>query len=170
MSNISAQMRDAVGSRLSSQVSYPVAASDIRKWAIAVYYPRSAPQRYLSTDEAGVVAPEEFNPFAWAVAHAEAGHELPEAAEHIAQNDPDRTEKTLGIAGPGLRFQLNGGIDISYGAPIRPGDVITGVTELAGYSERDGRLGTMLMTDIATVWTNQRGKFVRKAVNTLIRY
>jgi len=49
-------------------------------------------------------------------------------------------------------------------------DVITSVQRLAGYSERDGRLGRMLFTDLESTWTNQRDEFVKRATLTLIRY
>ena len=56
------------------------------------------------------------------------------------------------------------------GVPIRPGDVITAVTVLAGYRERLGSLGLMLFTSIETVWTNQNSEIVKTGVSTVIRY
>ena len=53
---------------------------------------------------------------------------------------------------------------------MRPGDVITSVSRLAGYSEREGRLGLMLFTTSEDTWTNQRGETVKTSRNTLIRY
>ena len=53
---------------------------------------------------------------------------------------------------------------------IRPGDVITAVTRLAGYREADGRLGRMLFTDMEATWTNHRDEVVKRVVTTLIRY
>src|ERR1700730_18501211 len=118
-------MRAAVGRELSRSVSFPISRSDIRKWALAVYYPEEPPrlfwdEAYASTTvHGGLVAPEEFNPFDWMVAEPPG---LPPPNE--SRNDPDRTEKTLGIDGPGLKFQLNGGLDVDYGARMRPGDQI----------------------------------------------
>jgi hypothetical protein len=167
-SNISAAMRDAVGRQLTRRVSFPVAESDIRRWALAVYYPAEPPRRFWDADYAksarpgGIVAPEDFNPFAWMSARTE---------EDFAVGDtPDRTEAVLGIAGPGLKNQLNGGIKVEYGAPIRPGDTITSVTRLAGYSERPGRLGLMLFTTTEDTWTNGDGDLVKTTKVTLIRY
>jgi hypothetical protein len=80
------------------------------------------------------------------------------------------TEITLGITGPGLKFQLNGGSDVEYGARMRPGDVITSVRSLGGYSEREGRLGLMLFTLSQDVWTNQDNEVVKTTKSTLIRY
>ena len=69
-SHISREMADAIGGVLSERVSYPVAESDIRRWAIAVYYPAEPPRQFWdaayakSTRHGGIVAPEDFNPFA----------------------------------------------------------------------------------------------------------
>jgi N-terminal half of MaoC dehydratase len=76
----------------------------------------------------------------------------------------------LGIEGPHLMNQLNGGVSVDYGVPIRPGDVITSVTRLGQYSEREGSLGLMLFTPLETAWTNQRGEVVKQTRLTLIRY
>jgi hypothetical protein len=53
---------------------------------------------------------------------------------------------------------------------MRPGDVITSVRSLAGYSEREGRLGLMLFTLSQDVWTNQDNEVVKTTKSTLIRY
>lgn len=171
-SNISEAMRAAVGTELARQVSHPVSVSDIRRWALAVYWPEPAPDLFLDEEHAattrhgGVVAPEEFNPFAWTVADNQVAH--PGAAS--VPNDPDNTEVQAGIPGPGLAFQLNGGMTTEYGARMAPGDVITSSRRLGEYSEREGRLGLMLFSRIEDTWTNQRGEQIKHTVNTLIRY
>jgi hypothetical protein len=53
---------------------------------------------------------------------------------------------------------------------MRPGDVVTSVRSLAGYSEREGRLGLMLFTTSQDVWTNQDDQVVKTTTSTLIRY
>lgn len=169
-SNITTAMRDAVGRQLTRRVSFPVAESDIRRWAIAVYYPQEPPRRFWdgtyakSTRYGGIVAPEDFNPFAWMTAE----EEVPSV--ELGDNDPDRTELMLGITGAGLKFQLNGGMAVDYGAAIRPGDVITSVNRLSGYTEREGRLGLMLFTTMEDSWVNQDGDLVKRTSLTLIRY
>jgi hypothetical protein len=168
--NISAAMRAAVGGQLARQVSFPVSESDIRRWAIAVYYPQRPPPLFWdagyarSTRHGGIVAPEEFNPFAWMVA------ERGEPSSARPGDDLDYPECLLGIPGPGLRHQLNGGVEVSYGARIRPGDVITSVSRLVGYSERPGRLGLMLFTVTEDTWTSAGGALVKVTAFTLIRY
>jgi hypothetical protein len=163
--NISPEMAAATGTEIARRVSFPVTDSDIRRWALAVYWPDQPPEHYLR-GVGPLTAPQEINPFAWAAA---------EVTTHPAgstgtQNDPDATEKAIGIAGPGLAFMLNGGMEVEYGAPIRSGDVITGVNRLASYAERRGRLGLMLFTVMEDTWTNQDGALVKRGRSTLIRY
>ncbi len=51
--------------------SAPIRDSDIRRWALAVYWPAMPPRRFWdeayarTTRWGGIVAPDEFNPFAW---------------------------------------------------------------------------------------------------------
>jgi len=168
--NISDDMRAAVGREVRRAVSYPVSESDIRRWAIAVYYPAQPPRRFWDIKAAaasrygGIVAPEDFNPFAWMTAE-------PEGASMMASaGNPDSLEVSLGIAGPGLKNVLNGGLQVEYGVPMRPGDVITSVMSLAEYRERPGSLGLMLFTTSRTVWTNQNGETVKTSLGTVIRY
>ncbi len=173
MSNISDEMKGALGTRLSRSVSYPVSASDIRRWAMAVYWPAEPPKLFIDeayakgTHHGGIVAPEEFNPFAWMAAETETA----EASEGpLDGNDTDRLEKSIGITGPGLEFQLNGGMAVDYGVRMRPGDVITSESRLAEYTEREGRLGLMLFTTTEDTWTNQNDEIVKRTRMTLIRY
>ena len=55
------------------RVSPPIAMSDIRKWAIAVHWPETPPPLYWDEEYAkttrygGIIAPLDFNPFAWPV-------------------------------------------------------------------------------------------------------
>jgi hypothetical protein len=169
-SNISDAMRSAIGSETGRSVSFPVSESDIRRWALAVYYPEQPPKEFIDAEVAaksqygGIVAPQEFNPFAWLAAESKG----PDVV--IDSNNPDRTELMLGVEGPGLKFMLNGGMEVEYGVPMRPGDVITSVSRLAEYREREGRLGLMLFSVGEDTWTNQDGEFVKRTRNTLIRY
>ena len=169
--HITDEMQALIGREMRRWVSFPVSSSDIRRWAIAVYYPECPPARFWDAQAAavsrygGIVAPEDFNPFAWMVAEPKEPRTMAAAADN-----PDAIEHGLHVAGPGLKHALNGGIHITYGVPMRPGDVITSVTVLAGYRERLGSLGLMLFTSIETVWTNQNGAMVKTGVSTVIRY
>lgn len=162
---ISPEMNDAIGREISRTVSYPVSASDIRRWAIAAYWPADPPARFLS-DSSDLIAPEDLNPFAWAVA----SRHLAVESVKVDMIDPDATEKQLGIVGPGLTHQLNGGLSMEYSSPMKAGDVITSVRVLSGYKTREGKLGTMLFTTTTDTWTNQRDEIVKRTDMTLIRY
>jgi hypothetical protein len=170
MTYITASMSSAVGRQTSRRTSFPISESDIRRWATAVYWPHRPPRifwdsRYAaSTGHGGIVAPEEFNPFAWMVADSDK-ERVPAAA-----NDLDRVEHILGINGPGLQFELNGGLEVQYGVRMRPGDTITSIARLGGYRERPGRLGVMLFTVLEDTWSNQDGRTVKVAKSTQIRY
>jgi hypothetical protein len=167
--NISEAMRGAIGALVERRISYPIAASDIRKWAVAVYYPDPPPAMFWDEQVAsasphgGLVAPEEFNPFAWMTAD-------PPGRPVLNRADPDFIERRIGIDGPGLRFQLNGGIEVEYLDLMRPGDTITSERRLGGYTEREGRLGLMLFTTVEDTWTNQEGDVVKRLRQTGIRY
>jgi len=161
---VSERMLQCVGRELDRRVSYPIAASDIRRWAVAVYYPEPAPRRYWAAaggldDSAGLTAPEDFNPFAWLIAD-------PPGPPPVLR-DP---EEVLGIQGPKAKVRLRAGMTAEYGAAMRSGDVITSVRRLAGYDERAGRRGPMLFTTIADAWTNQRGEVVKNFQFTFIRF
>jgi hypothetical protein len=160
---ITPQMHAVLGGVVDSRTSFPLSASDIRRWAIAIYWPDRPPRDFLSAD-GEMIAPVEFNPFAWGAAKSR------DPATQLPRRDPDKLEKALGIAGPGLCNQIAAGVEAEYGADMRPGDVITAVTRLAEYSERRGRLGQMLLTVTETLWTNQRGEQVRRERTTSIRY
>ena len=83
------------------------------------------------------MAPVEFNPFAWMTA---AG---PVAAipEHVRLRQVG-PEYTLGIAIPGTKFRLNGGLEVSYSKiPMRPGDIIRSVTRLVDLSRASWSAG-----------------------------
>jgi N-terminal half of MaoC dehydratase len=167
---ISHEMRTAIGGEHSDRLSMPISVSDIRKWAQAVYYPEPSPPEYwdeeyaATTPAGGIVAPEEFNPFAWMTA---AG---PPAREALGQG-ASTTERRLGIAPPATSNMLNGGMESEYtGVRMRPGDVIRAVTILSDYSEREGRLGLMLFTTTEQRWTNQHGELIKTQRDVLIRY
>ncbi len=137
----------------------PVSESDIRKWAIASYWPDKPPA--IFHDEAyakgtrwgGIIAPNDFNPFAWPV-------DRPQAA-------PGRA--TAGGAGVGTRG-MNGGQVETFGVPMRAGDVITARTRLKDWNERTTRLGLTLFTNTETEWRNQKGEHIKTRISTGIRY
>lgn len=165
-------MLEIIGRPYRRQTSYPIGASDIRRWAAAVHFPAPPPERYTdpaAATDGGLTAPLDFNPFAWGSAEvAGTGTEIELDASYRSSG---AMEHNLGVAPPALKRALNGGVSTDYtGVPMRPGDVITSESAIAGYTEREGRLGAMLMTDVVTTWTNQDGDEVKSHRMTLIRY
>jgi len=170
---ITPEMEALVGLETGSQTSLPISASDIRKWAQALYFPTPPPRHYwdekfaCSTHWGGLVAPEEFNPFAWMTASGP-----PERTQtfDVGSAGSSGVEGMFGVEAPATKFMLNGGMEVTYGVRMRPGDVITSVSRHAGYAEREGRLGLMLFSYSDSEWTNQRGEWVKTVRGTGIRY
>lgn len=167
---ITDEMRAAIGGVHSDRLSMPISVSDIRKWAQAVYYPEPPPREYWDEEYAattrfgGIVAPQEFNPFAWMTASG------PPARDALGQG-ASTTERRLGITPPATSNMLNGGMEVEYtGVFMRPGDVIRAVTTLVDYSERELRLGLMLFTTTEQRWTKQNGELIKVQRDVLIRY
>lgn len=130
-----------------------VGLNDIRRWAIAVYWPERPPERYTDPDRpGGIVAPPDFNPFAWLL------DPLPQVPGAAREDFPEHTRV------------MNGGQADRYGAPIRPGDVITTTSRIATIEARETRLGDTRFVSTEQLWRNQRGEFVRSRISTLIRY
>jgi hypothetical protein len=157
---VTAELEAQQGVWTDEQISCPVAASDIRRWAIAVYWDETPPRIYWdegyarSTRWDGIIAPDDFNPFAWAV---------------------PMTRPIPGGALPGQEVKkgeniLNGGMTDRLGVKIRPGDVIATRSRLTHWEERQGRNGLTLYTYTETEWTNQKGEIVKTRVKTTIRH
>ena len=140
--------------------AFPIDSSDIRRWAIATYWPQQPPRLFWDSDYArttrwgGVIAPDDFNPFGWPI------------------QPPDAGPAQFALPQPGEPAQhvLNGGVEFAFGEPMRPGDVITGRWRIKDATEREGRLGQMLYVRLERELRNQRGEVVRTRIDTLIRY
>jgi len=157
--HLDAKTIEWLGRALPPDQAYAVGANDIRRWAIATWYPDPAPAEWL--DEAvaargpwgGLVAPRDFNPFAW-----------------TRCAPPDTYPWMRGMGSEPGRRGLIGGQRNRYFAPIRPGDVVTSLVRLVDAYEKAGRLGTMMFLVDEARWTNQRGELVRIGQRTTIYY
>ena len=155
---ITQDMIDRKGVWGNERTSPPIAESDIRKWAIATYWPEKPPAIYwdadyaLTTKHKGIIAPSDFNPFAWPI------------------DRPPRPNAPNAGKGSKGRTGLNGGQTDTYGVPMRSGDVIKARSRLRDFNERQGRMGLMLYTFTETQWTNQDSEMVRTRISTGIRY
>jgi acyl dehydratase len=149
---------EKIGRTLQPVAAPPVGANDIARWAIATHYPEPAPTAYVDPAEAakgpwgGLVAPRDFDPFAW----------MP--------NRPWAGDWLWGMSGqPGGRV-LNGGQRNRYFQPIRVGDVISVERRFVDVVERDTKRGPMVFFTSEFVWRNQDAELVRIGEQTTIYY
>jgi hypothetical protein len=91
-SYLTSHLLDLVGREIRSTTSFPITDSDIRRWAIAVYHPEPVPRLFWDAEYAagtvhgGVVAPEDFNPFAWMARSTR----MPRSPNHRSERSPSR--------------------------------------------------------------------------------
>ena len=153
---VTAEMLERKGVWGESRVSPPISESDIRKWAIASYWPETPPRLFWDADYAasttwgGLIAPQDFNPFAWPIDRPP------------IQSMADRSSR--GNRG------MNGGQVETFGVPMRPGDVITARSRLKEWNERTTRLGLTLFSFTELEWRNQRDELVKTRISTGIRF
>ena len=167
---ITEAMLSIVGEVMSTSTAYPIAASDIRKWAMAIYYPALPPKLFWDEDYAattrwgGIIAPEEFNPF---------------GAAWMAKDPPPSVrparhggfEGALGIDPPEYKAVLQAKVTARYGrARMRPGDVIRSTSRITSYYERQGRMGLQLYTVISAENRNQNDEWVKTLDTEFVRY
>ena len=65
---------------------------------------------------------------------------------------------------------LNGGTEYEYLDSVCAGDTLTSTTKISGFTEREGSIGPMLITERETTYTNQAGNVVAKMLGTTIQY
>jgi acyl dehydratase len=65
---------------------------------------------------------------------------------------------------------LNGGTDVEYMDAVCAGDVLTATSRLVDVSEREGRMGPMLITVTEATYRNRDGKVVARMRGTGIQY
>ena len=67
--------------------------------------------------------------------------------------------------------RLNGGVELEYYQPVRPGDTITVITKITNVRERQGRkMGKMMFVTLDVTYKNQRQELVAKCQQTIIGY
>jgi hydroxyacyl-ACP dehydratase HTD2-like protein with hotdog domain len=126
---------------------------------MAVYWPEEPPRIYWDEDYArstrwgGIVAPVDFNPFAWSMSSA--GRRATRRRE-IDARDLERPRR------------VNGGCRMRFGVRMRPGDRIRRRSCLEGWTVKEGRAGDLLLVEFAHEWRNDRDESVRDATFTLI--
>lgn len=170
-------MRAGVGRTFKPMTSYPIAVTDIRKWAIAVYYPEMPPRLYWDEEYAartrwgGIVAPQEFNPFGAAWMAAEPAPDTIDVTSVGATGKSGEFEVALGITPPPFRAVLQSKVTATYSAVrMRPGDVIRSESSITEYFEREGRMGLQLYTTVSEDYRNQDGEWIKRLDTVYVRY
>lgn len=165
-------MRAWVGAKAPPLISPPISESDIRRAAISIYWPEVPPRIYwdaayaAQTRWGGIIAPEEFNPFAWMIGRAHVGPHPDHLDDAQAALESARSLRPPG-APPNFLF---GGVDTVYHERMRPGDEITSVITATDIYERSGRLGAMLFYITEETWTKQTGAVVKTTRTTNIAW
>lgn len=157
---------DALAERLGVwsewKYAYPISAVDIQRWAVNIYWPTEPPRLYWDAEFArttrwrGIVAPQEFNPFAWTMESQFPRQESAPAAGSVLKQD-------------GFEV-LNGGQADAFGAMMRPGDVIRSRSRLAGSTQKTTRFGDTLFLTSEETWLNQDDETVRVRTSTTVAY
>ena len=151
---ITDQMRSRIGVE-SEPVRYEVDNTGCRQFARAVGYtdPIYYDEDYArSKGHRGIVAPVGF-----------LGHPV------IAPGQPARVPEAFRLEIPYKRV-LNGGTDIEYFADVCAGDKLTAATKLTNLTEREGKVGPMLIVDTETIFRNEVGETVAIQRGSAIRY
>ena len=145
---ITEAMRQAIGTR-SAPVVVPVEKGAIRRFAEAIEDPNPIYQEEIQARRSrygSIIAPPTF-------------------LRSI------RVEPLPLLLETPLNRTLDGGSEWEYYHPVRPGDTITAVTELADLAERTSRtIGAMLIVTNETTYTNQLGQVVARQRRTRICY
>ena len=157
---VTPEMHAAQGRWSDARTAPPITGTDIKRWAMATFYPEKPPRIFWDAEYAattqwgGIVAPPDFNPFAWPL-------ERPKpAAPGLMGARPDGKAMT----------GMNGGQTDTYGVRMRPGDIVSERRRLVDWWEREGRLGHTLYVRNEIEWRNQDAELVRTRLSIGIRY
>lgn len=151
---ITDKMRASIGKE-SEPVAYEVDNTGCRQFARAVGYTDP-----VFFDEAaakargyrGLLAPPGF-----------LGHPV------FIPGQPVRTAEVFRLDIPYKRI-LNGGTDVEYFDDVCAGDRLTATTKISDLTEREGRMGPMLIVSTETTFRNESGKTVAIQRGAAIRY
>lgn len=151
---ITDELRAAIG-RETPPVTYEVDNLGCRQFARSVGYtdPVFFDEEYAkSQGHRGIVAPAGF-----------LGHPIYNPAR------PARGPEITGLDIP-LKRVLNGGTDVEYFDEICAGDTLTSTMKIADITEREGKMGPMIIVNTESTFKNPAGVTVAIMRGTMIRY
>lgn len=151
---ITDEMRAAIG-RESEPAAYEIDNTGCRQFARSAGYTDAVfyDEEYArSKGYRGILAPPGF-----------LGHPV------FNPGQPARMPEAFRLDVPFKRI-LNGGTDVEYFDDVCSGDALTATTKLTDLTEREGRMGKMLIVQTETTYRNRGGKTVAMMRGTAIRY
>ena len=80
-----------------------------------------------------------------------------------------RDEALAQLTNAGYTRLLDGGMEYDFLEPVRAGDTITATSAIKDIFEREGKTGKMAFVITETTYTDQNGKIVARARQTLIK-
>jgi acyl dehydratase len=130
---------------------YAIAVGDLNP----IYFDDAAAR---AAGHPGIVAPPNFltSVLGWQPGPPE-GELLPDGTE----------EKLLAPEIRGLRL-MGGGHELTFGQPVRPGDVVTARRKLVDLYQREAKFGQLTFAISDIVYTNQRGEHLVTCRETVI--
>ncbi len=156
-----ADSRDASSAVATTRVLGEVTALMIQRYAIAV---GDTNRLYFDNEYAracgypGIIAPPNFLP---AILGWEAGPTEQELLED--GNDPSLVLPEL----RGCRL-MGGGQQLTFGQPVRPGDIVTAERRLVDFYEKQAKAGRLIFAVSEIRYTNQHGEHLLDCRETLI--
>jgi len=159
------QLRQRIGVVLEPML-YEVERGAIRRFAEAVEdnNPLYWDDEYARTTRyGGVIAPPGF-------------FGLPTGEVPGSGMDPDMGIQLAPLANalPGMidimQTGVNGGTEIEFFQPVRPGDILLTYYKLVDITEKEGKLGPMVLFTFEQIFKNRIGRVVAVVRNTLITY
>ena len=87
----------------------------------------------------------------------------------VVPGQPSRVPEAFRLDIPYKRV-LNGGTDVEYFADVCAGDKLTAATKISELTEREGKIGPMLIVSTETTFRNEKGEIVAIQRGNAIRY
>jgi len=87
----------------------------------------------------------------------------------VVPGQPSRVPEAFRLEFPYKRV-LNGGTDIEYFDDVCAGDRLAAATKLTDLTEREGKMGPMLIVSTETIFRNEKGAVVAIQRGQAIRY
>ena len=142
----------------------PPNVREVEKGAIRRYAEAVENNNLLYSDEeyagksryGSIIAPPGF--WGWSIKPSPSAVGLSEAIVNLQ----------AALAKAGFTRILDGGMSYAFYLPVRAGDTLVASTKVTDITEKQGKSGTMIVTNFETSYLNQNGDLVAKARQAMI--